>query len=75
MAAKRHDSILVVVHHYFEMEHFIPCLKISDVTHIAELFFKKMVRLLGVLSSIVSDSDIKFMGHFQTTLWRKFELS
>ena len=65
------NSIFVAEDRFSKMTRFIPCHKMNYVSRVVDLFFREVVRLHGMLRTIVPDRDAKFLSYLWKTLWCK----
>jgi len=78
-SSRGHNAIWVIVDRLTKSAHFIPFRVGQSTEALAERYMQEIVRLHGVLVSIVSDRDIRFLSHFwqslQTSLGSKLKFS
>ena len=65
----KHDSIWVIIDKLTKSAHFIPVRMNYSIDRLAKLYVKEIVRLHGILLSIVSDRDPGFTSRF----WKELQ--
>jgi len=68
-ATKQHDSVWVIVDRLTKAAHFLALKTTFTSEQLADLYIKEIVRLHGMLLSIVLDRDTKFISRF----WHGFQ--
>lgn len=63
-------SIVVVVDRFSKYTTFIPCQSNVKVDETARIFFMNVVKLWGILKSIISDRDLRFIGKLWPELFK-----
>jgi len=66
--SRGHDTIWVIVDKLTKSAYFLPIKKTYPLNRLAQLYIGEIVRLHGVLSSIVFDHDSRFTSHFWNAL-------
>ena len=69
LTGRKHESVLVVVDRLTKSAHFLPVRTDYLLDKLAELYIKEIVRLHGILISIISDRDLRFTSRF----WGKLQ--
>lgn len=62
-------SIMVIVDHFSKYAIFIPAPHACPVDIAADLFYKYVVKYIGLPEDIISDRDTRFTGKFWTVLF------
>ena len=66
---REYDAILVIVDRFSKYAMFVPTPKLFSTELTAQLFFKNVVKLWGILSNIISDRDGRFISTFWSELF------
>ena len=64
LTRRKHDSVWVVVDRLTKSAHFLPVRTDYSLDKLAQLYIKEIVRLHGILISIISDRDPRFTSRF-----------
>ena len=72
LTQKKHDAIWVIVDRLTKSAHFLPIRLNYSMDHLADLYVNEIVRLHGILVSIVSDRDPRFTSRFWKELQSTF---
>ena len=67
--AQRHNAVWVIVDRLMNSAHFLAVRMTFTLEEFCRLYIREIVRLHGVLVSIVSDRDPRFTAHF----WKNFQ--
>ena len=62
--SRAHDAVWVIVDRLTESAHFLSMQMTFTLEEFYRLYIREIVRLHGVLVSIVSDRDPRFTAHF-----------
>ena len=62
--SRKHDTVWVIVDRLTKSAHFFAMRMTFTLEEFCRLYIREIVRLHGVLVSIVSDQDPRFMTHF-----------
>ena len=68
--SRKHDSVWVIVDWHTKSTHFLVVRMTFTLEEIYRLNIREIVRLHGVLVSIVSNQDPKFTAHFLESFQR-----
>ena len=69
LTGRMHDSMWVVVDRLTKSAHFLPVRTDYSLDKLAEIYIEEIVRLHGILVSIISDRDPRFTSSF----WGKLQ--
>ena len=64
-----HDAVWLIVDKLMKLAHFLAVRMTFTLKRFCRLYIREIVRLHGVLVSIVSDRDPRFTVHF----WKSFQ--